>query len=111
MKEKDKYIKLVEWSEEDNCYVGSVPGWIGKCCHGDDELAVYQELSKILDEWIEIYKTDKRPLPQSTLRKYSGKFVLRTGPELHQILALKAQNEGESLNNYLVKKLKSVLTG
>ena len=29
MKERDKYLKLVEWSEEDQCYVGSVPGWIG----------------------------------------------------------------------------------
>ncbi|NOY58662.1 MAG: toxin-antitoxin system HicB family antitoxin [Calditrichaeota bacterium] len=111
MKDKDKYLKIVEWSSEDNCYVGSVPGWIGKCCHGDDELKVYQELSKILDEWIDIYKNDKRPLPHSTHKKYSGKFVLRTGPELHQALVLKALNEGESLNNFLVKKLKSVVSG
>ena len=46
MREKDKYLKIVEWSAEDNFYVGSIPGWIGKCCHGDDELKVYQELSK-----------------------------------------------------------------
>ena len=29
MKDRDRYLKIVEWSEEDNCYVGSVPGWIG----------------------------------------------------------------------------------
>lgn len=111
MREKDKYLKIVEWSAEDNYYIGSIPGWIGKCCHGDDELKVYQELSKILNEWIEIYKKDKRPLPHPTSKKYSGKFVLRTGPELHQALALKALNEGESLNKYLVKRLKSVVSG
>jgi len=111
MREKDKYLKIVEWSVKDNFYVGSIPGWIGKCCHGDDELKVYQELSKILNEWIEIYKKDKRPLPHPTSKKYSGKFVLRTGPELHQALALKALNEGESLNKYLVKRLKSVVSG
>lgn len=111
MREKDKYLKIVEWSTEDNCYVGSIPGWIGKCCHGKDELKVYQELSKILNEWIEIYKKDKRPLPHPTYKKYSGKFVLRTGPELHQALALRALNEGESLNKYLVKRLKSVVSG
>ena len=60
MRDKDKYLKIVEWSSEDNCYVGSVPGWIGKCCHGDDELKVYQDLSKILDERIDIYKDEKR---------------------------------------------------
>ena len=111
MREKDKYLKIVEWSAEDNYYVGSIPGWIGKCCHGDDELKVYQELSKILNKWIETYKKDKRPLPHPTHKKYSGKFVLRTGPKLHQALALKSVNEGESLNKYLVKRLKSVVSG
>ena len=110
MRERDRYLKIVEWSEADNCYVGSIPGWIGKCCHGDDEIEVFRELSEILDEWINIYKKDNRLLPNPTNKKYSGKFVLRTGPELHQALALKALNESESLNNYLVKKLKKVVS-
>ncbi len=111
MKEQDRYLKIVEWSEEDSCYVGSIPGWIGKCCHGNDELKVFQELSKILNEWVDIYSKEGRPLPKPTHKKYSGKFLLRTGPELHQALTLKALNEGESLNNFLVKKLKSVISG
>lgn len=106
MKESDSYIKIVEYSEDDGCYIGSVPGWIGKCCHGDDELQVYKELTKIVDEWIEIYKQDKRSLPEPTNRKYSGKFLLRTGEELHKYLAVNALKEGESLNSYIVKKLK-----
>ncbi|MFQ5631294.1 MAG: toxin-antitoxin system HicB family antitoxin, partial [bacterium] len=53
-----------------------------------------------MDEWIEIYKKDGRPLPSETTgKKYSGKFVLRTDPDLHQALAIRALNEGESLNN------------
>ena len=44
MKERNRYLKIVEWSEEDQCYIGSVPGWIGKCCHGDNEEKVYQKL-------------------------------------------------------------------
>ncbi len=51
MKERDKYLKLVEWSEEDQCYIGSIPGWIGQCCHGAEEEKVYQELCQIADEW------------------------------------------------------------
>jgi len=35
-------------------YVGSIPGWIGKCCHGNDEMKVYSQLCTIVDEWIEI---------------------------------------------------------
>lgn len=111
MKERDKYLKLVEWSEEDRCYVGSVPGWIGNCCHGMDEMKVYQELCRIVDEWIEIYKKDRRPLPPATTKKYSGKFILRTGPELHQALAIQALKEGESLNKYVIRTLKKGVSG
>lgn len=111
MKERDKYLKIVEWSEEDQCYIGSVPGWIGKCCHGMDEVKVYKELCQVVDEWIEIYKKDGRPLPPPTNKNYSGKFVLRAGAELHQALALYALKNGESLNSFVVKKLRKVVAG
>ena len=112
MKDRDRYLKIVEWSEEDQCYIGSVPGWIGKCCHGDNEMEVYKELCQILDEWIEIYKKDGIILPLATAnKKYSGKFVLRTGKELHQALSIKALDEGESLNSYCVKILKKIGIG
>jgi predicted HicB family RNase H-like nuclease len=107
MKERDRYLKIVEWSDEDQCYVGSVPGWIGKCCHGDNEEKVYRELCQIVDEWIEIYEKDGMPLPPSTAgKKYSGKFHLRLGSELHQALAIRAMQTGNSLNTYCVKLLK-----
>lgn len=109
MKERDRYLKIVEWSEEDQCYIGSIPGWIGKCCHGSDEMKVYQELCIILNEWIKIYKKDGRDLPPPTNKRYSGKFVLRTGSDLHRLLVIRALNDGESLNNFIVKKLKKVV--
>jgi len=109
MKERNKYLKIVEWSEEDECYVGSVPGWIGTCCHGDDEMTVYQKVCDIIDEWIEIYNKEGHPLPPPTNKSYSGKFVLRTGSELHQALAVRALNEGESLNRFVVKALKRIV--
>ena len=49
------YLKVIEWSEEDGCYIGSAPPLIGRCCHG----------------------VDKRPLPAPIKgREYSGKFVV-----------------------------------
>ena len=102
-----RYTKLVEWSEEDGCFVGSAPPLIGPCCHGHDEAKVYSELCQIVEEWIEILETDGTPLPEATndRRKYSGKFVLRLEPALHRRLALKALAEGESLNSYCTKTL------
>ncbi|MBT8420117.1 MAG: hypothetical protein KJO08_04560 [Gammaproteobacteria bacterium] len=58
MMQSDQYPKIVEWSEEDRCYVGQCPGIIGPCCHGDDKSKVYSELCRIVDEWIEIAKQD-----------------------------------------------------
>jgi len=110
MKKKDRYLKIVEWSDEDQCYVGSIPGWIGKCCHGDNEVEVYHQLGQILEEWIEIYEEDKIPLPPSIVaKKYSGKFQLRIDSDLHKALAIKAMQADQSLNNFCGKILKKTI--
>jgi predicted HicB family RNase H-like nuclease len=106
MKPGDGYLKIVQWSEEDNCYVGTCPGLLRGGVHGDDETIVYKELCEVVAETIELYKTDARPLPKPTAsRNYSGKFVLRVEKELHQRLAIRAVQQGESLNNYCQKIL------
>ena len=50
MKESTRYVKIVEWSDEDQCYVGSSPGLIYGGCHGDDEKQVFDELCRIVEE-------------------------------------------------------------
>ena len=37
MRGAQKYFKTIEWSEEDNCFVGSCPGLFYGGCFGDDE--------------------------------------------------------------------------
>jgi predicted RNase H-like HicB family nuclease len=77
MKESAHYLKIVEWSEDDNCFVGQCPGIIGPCCHGDDEAQVYVELCQIVDEWIEIFKAEGKPLPPPTSgRNFANKLLL-----------------------------------
>jgi predicted RNase H-like HicB family nuclease len=66
MKESLRYLKIVEWSDADQCFVGQCPGIVGPCCHGDDETHVYAELCQIVDEWIEILKKDGKALPPAT---------------------------------------------
>ncbi len=110
MKKKDHYLKIVEWSDEDQCYVGSIPGWIGKCCHGDNEEDVYRQLCQILDEWVEIYESGNIPLPESISgKKYSGKFQLRVDSDLHKTLAIRAMQSNESLNSFCAKILRNTM--
>lgn len=66
MNESAHYIKIVEWSDEDHCFVGQCPGVVGPCCHGDNEAEVYAELCEIVEEWLEILKQDGKPLPPPT---------------------------------------------
>ena len=63
MKEADKYVKLVEWSDQDQCSIGSCPELFYGGCHGNDPRAVFDELCQIVEEMIEIYKRDSKTLP------------------------------------------------
>ena len=101
-----RYMKIVEWSDEDGCFVGSAPPLIGPCCHGQDEAKVYAQLCRIVEEWVEILETDGRELPEPlAAKKFSGKFVLRVEPALHRRLVAKALAAGESLNSFCAKTL------
>lgn len=66
MRDSDRYTKIVEWSEQDQCYVGSCPGLMFGGCHGDDEVSVFKQLCQIVDEIIELYRHDGKPLPKPT---------------------------------------------
>lgn len=74
MKESDRYAKIIEWSEADDCYVGSAPGLLYGGCHGDDQQQVFAELCQIVDETIELYHADGKPLPPAT----SGRDLANT---------------------------------
>jgi predicted HicB family RNase H-like nuclease len=110
MKPSDRYLKIVEWSEEDACYVGTCPGLICGGVHGADEAEVYRELFQAVAEAVELYAADNKPLPPGTADKsYSGRFVLRMDKELHKCLAIRAVRNGESLNSFCQKILKDAV--
>ena len=67
--------KRVEWSDEDQCFVGSCPGVIGPCCHGDGEVAVYRELCRVVDEWLEVIRAEGRVLPERTTGRRPGRHA------------------------------------
>ncbi len=66
MTDSARYIKIVEWSEEDGAFVGQCPGVIGPCCHGADEVDVYRQLCEIVSEWLELAIQDSTALPPPT---------------------------------------------
>jgi predicted RNase H-like HicB family nuclease len=67
MKAEARYTKIVEWSEDDQCFVGSAPGLFFGGCHGDDERAVFNELCEIVEDVVALYRADGKPLPRPTI--------------------------------------------
>jgi predicted RNase H-like HicB family nuclease len=79
--DRARYVKIVEWTDEDQCFIGQCPGVIGPCCHGDDEAEVYAQLCGIVDEWLATLKQEGKPLPPPTAgrdiaQKIAGTLIL-----------------------------------
>jgi len=101
-----RYTKFVEWSDEDQCFIGRCPEIMAGGVHGSDEARVYVELCQAVEEMLELIQADCDVLPEPlAAKKFSGKFVLRVEPALHRRLAAKALAAGESLNSYCTKTL------
>ena len=66
MRDSARYVKIVEWSDEDQCYIGTSPGLMFGGCHGDDEKAVYAELCNIVEGIVDLYHRDGKTLPPPT---------------------------------------------
>ena len=79
MKSTTSYAKIVEWSDEDECFIGSCPGLFYGGCHGDDEQTVFAELCELVEETLELYQRENRPLPPPTAGKdYASRMLTVT---------------------------------
>ena len=104
------YLKVVEWSEEDKCFVGTAPGLFIGGVHGKNEADVFKELQEEVNGTISLMQKEGMPLPPSTAnRNYSGKIALRISCDLHKRLSLKATQLGESLNKFIQQNLETVV--
>ena len=64
MKVASRYLKIVEWSDEDRCFIGSCPELFYGGCHGDDERQVFDELCLLVEEIIAVYRREGKKLPK-----------------------------------------------
>ncbi|MDO8835595.1 MAG: hypothetical protein Q7V01_08360 [Vicinamibacterales bacterium] len=67
MSSGDKYVRLVEWSDEDACFIGSCPELFYGGCHGTDAKLVFAELCELIEDSIQLYERDGKlpPAPMS----------------------------------------------
>ena len=109
-KNHEQYLKVVEWSDEDQCYVGTAPGLFIGGVHGRNEKKVFEDLCAAVEEAIDVLEKEGKPLPAATANKqYSGKIILRIPADLHKTITLKASQVGESINKFIKGRLQKIV--
>ena len=63
MRPSDGYHKWIEWSDEDNAYLGRYPDVITGI-HGSDPIRLYQELCEVVDDVLASFQASGRALPE-----------------------------------------------
>ncbi|HCS48481.1 MAG TPA: toxin-antitoxin system HicB family antitoxin [Candidatus Aminicenantes bacterium] len=104
----DRYTYRISWSEDDREFVGlciEFPSlsWLAKSPE-----AALNGIRRIVKKAVQDMENngEAAPAPISG-RSFSGKFVVRIPPEVHRALAIKAAEEGISLNRLVSAKLTS----
>ena len=106
MQDQNHYTYRVIWSEEDQEFVGLCAefpslSWLDK----DQEAALRGIVALVKDTVADMESSgEKIPAPLA-LQRYSGKFQVRTTPEMHRQLAMQAAEAGVSLNRFINSRL------
>ena len=74
--------------------------------HGVTFEEAYLNIREAMEGWIEVKLEFGDPIPEPISdNNYSGKFNIRIPKSLHRRLAMEAENEGVSMNQYALYKL------
>lgn len=104
----NKYSINIFWSEEDDCYVATIPDFPYLSAFGNTQEEAVADAQKVIQMAIESLQRDGIPLPEPKhhkIQEYSGQVRLRMPKSLHNELALSAEDEGISLNTHMVSLL------
>lgn len=95
------YAARIEYSDEDGCFVGHIAGIkdiVG--FHGDSVTEMRAAFEEAVDDYLALCaETGKRPN-----KPYSGKIMVRVTPELHAQVAMQAEAQGISLNQWATER-------
>ena len=102
----DKYTYKVEWSEEDQYFIGRCIEFSSLGSHGRTKEKALQEISKVVAETIKWLKEENEEIPVPlSMKQYSGKLTLRLPPDIHKMVETNAALQGISINKYIVSTI------
>ena len=96
------YTYRVTWSEEDGEHVALCTEFPSLSYLDGNANVALQGIIDLVADVVEDMKAQNEPIPEPIAKKnYSGKFQVRITPEKHRILAIKAAEQGVSMNRYV----------
>lgn len=100
------YAYKVIWSEEDGEYIGLCAEFPSLSFLHKNSVKAFEGITKLVGDVVQdmIINEEKIPEPLSE-KKYSGRILLRVLPEEHRMLAIKAAEQGVSINRYINHKI------
>jgi predicted HicB family RNase H-like nuclease len=101
------FAARIEYSEEDECFIGHVAGIKDVIGFHADSVA---ELRAAFHEAVDDYIATCEKLGQEPNKPYSGQFRLRLAPELHARAAMIAEAKGKSLNAWVSDAIERSIT-
>ena len=102
----DRYTYRVTWSEEDQEHVGLCAEFPGLSWLEVTPEKALKGISNLVHECISDMTSNGEKIPQPiSLKKFSGKFMVRVPPETHRHLSIQAAESGVSLNRLISSKL------
>jgi len=106
VQESVKYTYRVLWSDEDQEFIGLCAEFPSLSWLTSTAEKALNGIRSVVKDCISDMNQNKEvlPLPLS-MRKFSGKFMVRVPPEVHRHLAMEAAESGVSLNRIASAKL------
>ena len=101
------YTGCIDYDEDGNYFYGSVLGLKRDGISFEGESV--DELKKDFQDGIDDYLAHCKENGKEPEKPFSGKTVIRIGSQLHQAAALKAQNLGISLNDFIRRAISAAV--
>lgn len=100
------YIRMLIPDPEEGGYIAEILELPGCVTDGDTPEEAYRNLEEVMAGWIRASLDHGKPIPEPVgIKEYSGHFPLRMSTELHRVAALRAMQEGISLNQWITKAI------
>ena len=104
----EKPYEKVLIQQEDGTYYAKIREFAGCSTSGKTPQEALSNLEEIMKELLQSEIEQKHIIPEPDQdQNYSGTFLIRTSPALHQECAENAQRQGVSFNKYVIQLLAS----